>query len=98
MVVSENSSEYLLSHAIKHSMDRRRQRKKGWYITPVACKDHAGINLIYDRPKRVRKCPVCGNDMQLLMEVDEFEIKRIQMHSTYVYFMNKSMERSHAKT
>lgn len=73
-----DDSFLLLSDAILHVGERRRERKRGYYVTGVACGEHSGLNLIFNRPKRKRKCPYCGNTLSFVSEVDEFELARIK--------------------
>lgn len=65
---------YLLADTISHIGQRRRERKKGISVSGIPCKNHSGLNLIFNRPKRNRKCPICGAKLFLVSEVDEFEI------------------------
>lgn len=73
---------YLLADTISHIGQRRRERKKGYYVSGIPCKNHSGLNLIFNRPKRNRKCPICGAKLFLVSEVDEFEIARIKSWAT----------------
>lgn len=83
---------YLLADTISHIGQRRRERKKGYYVSGIPCKNHSGLNLIFNRPKRNRKCPICGAKLFLVSEVDEFEIARIKSWATG----NLYIEGSHA--
>ena len=85
------SSEELLLDALGKVGTRRRQRRKGWYMTPLTCEGHSGISFIFDRPKRVRKCPYCGKLIRLFKEVDEFELDTVRATCSPMIIFGKEL-------
>lgn len=59
--------------------------------------------LVFDRPKRVRKCPFCKREAHLVAAIDEFELNRIRLcgDGESNYWMEPNLldkvERSHTE-
>lgn len=67
------SDAQLLSHAIRHSLDRRRTAKRTYMVCGTCC-----MNYIFIRPKSNRICNICSNKLAMISTVDEFEVERIK--------------------